>query len=238
VENVNFRLNSRPARDPAELRADSGTVRYDLDMLVVTALRYVEAELRKDVVGKNMAVESFAIHCRAMIQFLFGHLEWIERPGKVQERFPPPRPSDVFAHDYAPDWRHDCPAPSETLGDSKWRADKHVAHVTTDRRGVNQAGTGVESVWDMHAAVNELGTVMALFVAKAPSASFDAEELRKMKARLAPWMSSITGPVPPVPFIAKSGPLDDPLAAVRLTAKTDARTTAPPPAFSPHGTTE
>jgi hypothetical protein len=228
-----FRLNSRPVRIPAELQADSGTVRYDLDMLVETARRYVEAEV-KDVVGRNMAVESFAIHCRAMIQFLFGHLEWIERPGKVQERFPPPRPTDVFAHDYHPGWRHDCPTPTEMLGDSKWRADKHVAHVTTDRRGVNQEGTGIESVWDIHAAVNELGAAMALFMAKAPLANFDAEELRKMKARLAPVVAT----KPAAPFIAKSGPLDDPLAAVNLCAKTDARTTAPPPAFYPYGTTE
>jgi hypothetical protein len=235
---VDFRLINRTARNQADLKADSGTVRYDLDMLVETAGRYVEAERRKDVVGMNMSVESFAIHCRAMIQFLFGHLEWIERLGAVQERFPPPRPTDVFAHDYHAGWRHDCPAPTQTLGNSKWRADKHVAHVTTDRRGVNQAGTGIESVWDMHAAVNELGSVMALFVARAPAANFDAEELRKMKARLAPWIGPPTEPRPASPFIAKSGPLDDPLAAMKMTAKTDARTTAPLPAFYPYGTTE
>lgn len=56
---MNFRLTNRPARNPADLQADSGTVRYDLDMLVETAGRYVEAEQRKDVVGMNMAVESF-----------------------------------------------------------------------------------------------------------------------------------------------------------------------------------
>jgi hypothetical protein len=128
---VNSRLTNRTVRNQAHLQADSGTVRYDLDMLVETAGRFVEAERRKDVVGVNMAVESFAIHCRAMIQFLFGHLEWIERPGTVQERFPPSRPTDVFARDYHAGWRHDCPAPSQKLGDSKWRADKHVS-----RRGL------------------------------------------------------------------------------------------------------
>jgi hypothetical protein len=233
-----FRLNGRVPRNSADLQADSGTLRYDLDMVVETARRYVEADVRKDSVGKNMAVESFAIHCRAMIQVLFGHLEWIERPGKLQERFPPPRPTDVFAHDYYPGWRYDCPTPTETLGESKWRADKHVAHVTTDRRGVNQEGTGIESVWDMRAAVNELAAAMALFVANAPAANFDANELRRMKARLAPWMMPAVSPRPVAPFIAKSGPLDDPLAAVNMHAKTNARTTAPPPAFYPYGTTE
>jgi hypothetical protein len=37
---------------------------------------------------------------------------------------------------------------------------------------------------------------------------------------------------------AKSCPLDNPLAAVKMTAKTDARTIAPAPAFYTHGTTE
>lgn len=156
----------------------------------------------------------------------------------MQERFPPPRPTDVFAHDYHAGWWHDCPAPSQKLGESKWRADKHVAHVTTDRRGVNQAGTGIESVWDMQAAVNELGAVMALFLARAPATNLDAEELGRMKARLAPWIGPPTQPRPAVPFIAKSGHREDPLAAVKMTAKTDARTTAPPPSFYPHGTTE
>jgi hypothetical protein len=236
--NMQFRLINRTARNQADLKADSGTVRYDVDMLIEAAGRCVEAERRKDVVGMNMAVESFAIHCRAVIQFLFGHLEWIERPGPVQERFPPPRPTDVFAHDYYADWRHDCPAPSQMLGDSKWRADKHVAHLTTDRRGINQEGTGIESVWDIRACVNELGTVMALFLARAPAANFDTEELRKMRARLAPWIAPPTKLGPASPFVARSSSLDGALAAVKLTAKTDARTTAVPPAFYPHGMTE
>jgi hypothetical protein len=235
---VNFRLINRTTPNQADLQADSGTVRYDLDMLVATARRYVEAEQCKDVVGMNMAVESFAIHCRALIQFLFGHLEWIERPGAMQERFPPPRPTDVFAQDYHPGWRDHCPAPTQKLGDSKWRADKHVAHITTDRRGVNQVGTGIESVWNMHAAVNELCAVMALLVARAPSANFDPQELRKMKEQLAPWIGPPTAPRPAAPSIAKSGPLDDPSAAVKMTAKTNASTTAPPPAFYLYGTTE
>jgi hypothetical protein len=143
-------------------------------MLFATAGRYVEAEQRTDIVGMNMAVESFAIHCRTMIQFLFGHMEWIERPGATKERFSP-RPTDLLAHDYYPGWQLDCPPPSQTMGEAKWRADKHVAHLTTDRRGVNQAATGIASEWEMQTAVNELGEVMAQFVAKAPAANFDAE---------------------------------------------------------------
>jgi hypothetical protein len=207
-------------------------------MLLEAAGRYVQAERRKDVIGMNLAVEAFTIHCRAMIQFLFAHLEWIERPGPVQERFPPPRPTDIFAYDYHAGWRHECPAPTQTLGESKWRADKHVAHLTTERRGVNQAGTGIESVWDMFAVVNELGAVLALFVAKAPAANFNADELCSMKVRLARWIGPPTAQRPAAAFIPMSDRLDDPLATVRITAKTDARTSAAPPACHPYGTTD
>jgi hypothetical protein len=113
---VNFRLTTRPARMPADLQADSATVRYDLDMLFEAAERYVRAEQHRDVVGKNVAVESFAIHCRAIIYFLFGHLDCIERPGGIKDNFSPPRPTDVLAHDYHPGWWRDCPAPTQKRG--------------------------------------------------------------------------------------------------------------------------
>jgi hypothetical protein len=109
--------------------------------------------------------------------------------------------------------------------------------VTTERRGVNQVGTGIESVWDMHAAVLELGAAMARFVDKAPAANFDPEQLRLMRARLAPWLAPAPSPRPTAPFIAKSGPLDS-VAGLNMTAKTDARTTTPPPTYYPYGTNE
>jgi hypothetical protein len=207
---MNFRLNNRPARNPVDLQADSATVRYDLDMLVEAAHRYADAEVRKDFVGMNLAVESFAIHCRAMIQFLFGHLERIEGAGNLVVGFSAPRLTDVFAHDYYLGWRNDCPAPTAILADAKWRADKHVAHITSERRGVNQPGTGIESVWPLAAVVHEIARAMSLFLSKAPEANFDAEDLRKMKARLAQLFAHTAPTAPAVPFIGKSGPLDDP----------------------------
>jgi hypothetical protein len=236
---MKFRLGKRTTgRSIADLQADSGTVRYELDMLLETAKRYTDAEGRRDIVGRNMAVESFAVHCRGLILFLFGHLEGLDAKGEDNQKFNRDRDTDIFAWDYYPSWEFDCPAPSDEIYHAKKRADKHVAHVTTDRRGINQDGTGRESVWDMRAAVNEIGAAMALFVTKAPVHNFDAEEQRKMKARLAPWIAPAVTPPPSIPFIAKSGPLDDSLAAVNIHAKTDARTTAPPPAFYPYGTTE
>jgi hypothetical protein len=231
---MKFRLSKRAGRSVAELRADSGTIRYELDMLILAAQQNGLADARGDVAGKNMAVESFAAHCRALILFLFGHVEGLEAAGQKPEKFNGVRDSDIFAWDYYPGWQYDCPEPSDELYHAKKRADKHVMHITTDRRGVNQTGTGVESVWQLHATVNELAGAFALFLSKAPALNFDPEELRAMKERLALWLAGTTPPTAPV--IAKSGPLDDPAAELRASAWTAAPVTVS--LFYPFGRSE
>jgi hypothetical protein len=221
-----FRLTGRTTgRSINDLRADSATVRYELEMLLDTAQRYGKALADGDRVGQNMAVESFAVHCRAMILFLFGHLEGLQAAGETDQRFAGARPNDVFAWDYFPGWQFDCSGPTDEMYHAKKRADKHVAHIVTERRGVNQPGTGVESIWDMQAAVNEIGRAMALFVSRAPAINFDADELRKMNDRLRPWLSGV--PAPAVSTVAKSGPLDQPGLLAGMQAKTDARSMSP-----------
>ncbi len=218
---MKFRLMKRTAiRSIAELHAHSGTVRYELDMLFDTAQRYGEADAKSDTVGKNMAVESFAVHCRALILFLFGHVEGLEAAGYKPEKFGGERDTDVYAWDYFAGWQHDCPEPSAELYHAKKRADKHVAHITADRRGVNQPGTGIESVWQLRATMNELAGVFAQFLSRAPGTHFDPQELGKMKARVSPWAAG--APMPPVSTIARSGPLGNPM--VNLQATTDGRT--------------
>lgn len=218
-----FRLTTRvTGRSINDLRADSATVRYELDMLLETAQRSSKAMAERDMVGGNMAVESFAVHCRAMILFLFGHLEGLQAAGENDQRFSPAKDNDVFAWDYFPGWRIDCPAPSDEMFHAKRRADKHVAHIVTQRRGVNQPGSTVESVWNLHAAVNEIGLGMALFISRAPAVNFDAEELRLMTVRLSPWVVGVSAPT--LPLAARSGPLDQPGLPAGMQAKTDART--------------
>jgi hypothetical protein len=233
---MKFRLWKRTAgRGTAHLQADSATVRYELDMLLDAAQRYQEADAQRDAVGKNMAVESFAVHCRGLILFLFGHVEGLEAAGQNPERFSGDRDTDIFAWDYHLGWRYDCPEPSEVLYHAKKRADKHVAHLTTDRRGVNQVGTGVESVWQLQATLEELATAFARFLHSAPAGNFDPAELRKMKTRLAPWIAGL--PRPAAPIIAKSGSLDC-SSVVKLEGKTDARTGSPAPSYRPYAKME
>jgi hypothetical protein len=218
-----FRLTTRfTGRSINDLSAHSATVRYELDMLLETAKRFGKALAEGDRVGQNMAVESFAVHCRAMILFLYGHLEGMQAAGENDQRFTSAKDNDLFAWDYFPGWQFDCPAPSDEMFHAKRRADKHVAHIVTQRRGVNQPGSTVESVWNMNAVVNEIGRCMALFISRAPAANFATEELRLMTERLVPWVGSV--PAPAVPIIARSGPLDQPGTLAGLQARTDART--------------
>lgn len=236
---MKFRFQKRATDHSIDnLKADSSTIRYEFDMLVESAMRYRDADARGDSVGKNIAVESFSVHCRAIIAFLFGHLEGLEADGFEIQRFGGARVTDIFAWDYYPGWQFDCPRPSDEMYHAKRRADKHVAHVTIDRRGVNQEGTGVESAWDMHAAVNELGAAMALFLIKAPAVNFDAEELLRMKSRLTPWLEPELANESGATFIAKSGPMADIRPAVSTQAKTEGRTDRLPPAQLFGGTTD
>src|SRR6266851_5507250 len=145
---MNFRLGKRVGRSIADLRADSGTVRYELDMLLETAKRYSDADAKHDIVGTNTAVESFALHCRALILFLFGHLEGLKAKGEDDQKFNREWDTHIFAWDYYHSWQYDCPPPSDKMYRAKKQADKHIDHITTERRGINQKGTGLRSVWD------------------------------------------------------------------------------------------
>ena len=109
----------------------------------------------------------------------------------------------MFAWDYSPGWAADCPSPSQTLLHAKQQADKHVAHITTERRGVNQPGTAQESKWNLQAIVQEIAGAMALFMSNAPASNFNPNELTKMKGRLTAF--PVGGPSG-LPVAAMSGP--------------------------------
>jgi len=167
-----------------------------------------------------MALESFAIHCRALILFLFGHLEGLEAKGKEPQRFASGKNTvnDIFAWDYDPDWPNHCPEPSEEMYYSKLRADKHVAHITTHRRGVNQPGGG-ESIWQISAAVNDICRNMLLWLSKSPMNNLDPDQARAMNELLIP-SNQPTLHVQLVPLIVKSGPQDSNKPAIIGTAST------------------
>ncbi len=175
----------RPPRSQSELQSDSKTLRYELENLVGIAQQFFPQWVDTDPIRNNAYIEAFAVHCRALIFFLYGHLEGITALGKP-ERFSALRKNDVIAYDFYPSWEKNCPPPSDILVEAKWQADKHVAHITEERREVNQPGSSKQSIWKLGDAASALCTVVAHFLSKAPSENFDSDELVRMKNAISP----------------------------------------------------
>jgi hypothetical protein len=182
-------------RKPTELHHDSETLHYEFDMLVHLA-RGFSALDNKDRLSRNAYLESFAVHCRALIFFLFGHDPLMTANGQL-ENFSGVQDSDVMAFDFHPGWPANCPQPAPVILDSKRQADKHVAHMTTDRRTRNQPGSLTTSEWDLEAVTSAICSVFDCFLRTAPAANFDPTKLREMEALVSEWTS------PPVLGVAR-----------------------------------
>lgn len=231
--NIRSDISSRPNRSQAELWSDSKTVRYELDMLLSNADAYAQIAETSAVVLKNALVESFAVHCRAMIFFLFGHLDGIAANG-VSEGFAKPRSTDVLAVDFCYGWSSTCPAPSEVLVRAKRQADKHVAHITTDRREVNQPGSGIESVWRIGEVAAEIAKVMDSFLRTAPANVIEWSERCRMSDLISPWLPTHAASVP----TPSTMPPSFHNTGQALCGRTEPKTVSPPPGISFHGRTE
>ena len=227
-------LTKRPHRSQSDLQSDSKTLRYELENLVGISQQFSPHWAHTDTIRNNAYVEAFAVHCRALIFFLYGHLDEITANGKT-ERFSSLRKNDVIAYDFDLSWEKNCPPPSDIMVEAKWQADKHVAHITEERREVNQAGSTRQSVWKVGEAASAICAVATQFLSKAPTQCFDAAELLRMNNAVSGVMSDSPPLVQPMSFpaarVAQS-------AASSLQAKTDARTVSPQTMFNLHGKTE
>jgi hypothetical protein len=101
---------------------------------------------------RNAQTETFALHLRNLIAFLYP--DWFE-----------PKRDDVCAHHFlgtsAPyqDWVTNRPALSTALENAKRRADKELAHLTTARI----AGTPEVKQWDVRLLLREIDQVLTVF---------------------------------------------------------------------------
>jgi hypothetical protein len=181
-------LSGRQSRSQTELQCDAKTVRYELNMLLSIADAYAGTP-ETATVQRNALVESFAIHCRAMLFFLFGHLDEIVANG-VREGFAKPREGDVLAFDFNRAWDSTCPPPTEVLVLAKRQADKHVAHITTGRRAMNQPGSNVESVWRLGEVAREIASVTDCFLRAAAADAIGPSERKQMDKLLLPWLQT------------------------------------------------
>ena len=140
----------RKQRSDCELQEASKHLHYEVDMLLGTA-RLLAAGVRGDVLS-NAVVESFIIHTRVLLDFLYD-----ERP----------RSDDVVASDYftdRQDWISKRPAMSSTLTKVDRRVGKEVAHLTYVRNEV----TDEMKKWPFVEIANEVQRVVAVFVNAVP----------------------------------------------------------------------
>lgn len=180
--------SNRQSRSATDLHSDSKTVRYEFENLLGIALAYCPNWRRDDPIRNNAYIEAFALHFRALLFFLYGHLNEITAGAKT-EQFGRPFDTDVFAIDYDKSWNSHCPSPVEVLVTAKWQADKHVAHITTVRRDVNQIGSMKESVWRLKDAASAICDVVEVFLRQVPQQNFNPDELQKMKELVTNWQS-------------------------------------------------
>ena len=99
------------------------------------------------IVTNNAYIESFMVHLRNLIDFLFDLN---------------PKPTDVAAVDFCggSGWQ---PTLSQSLRDARRRVHKELAHLTTDRI----PGSSPEKHWDFGGLAQELRSVLHDFAAKA-----------------------------------------------------------------------
>lgn len=121
-------------------------IRYEIQMLL-NATVAISNQLRVPNGLEHMPVESFAIHLRNLITFLYPYTH---------------RDNDVCATDFftrAGTWEQIRPSLSSVLKEAKNRADKEVGHLTTLR----QAGTPETKKWDVTNLSREVMPILKIF---------------------------------------------------------------------------
>lgn len=217
-----------------ELQSDSQTLEYEFKMLCAVAANIANGKPTGDWGSKNAHVESFAIHCRNLIFFFYAH-DSANKAGLARD-------NDILAVDYFnqnSDWTAVCPPISTTLVNAKPQADKQVAHITEERRGLNQP-TGPTASWQIGNVVRDIATAMKAFLNHVPQQNLDGNVRTDLEQLATAVLTATHSPSPSsMPVPSKSAPPSiSPL--VGFQAKTDVRTTAPPSGsmFGLHGKTE
>ena len=133
-------------------------VRYEMWQLL-NATDAISRQLSIHNGLQYMVVESFAIHLRNLITFLYPYTK---------------REEDVCAEDYFINtevWNKLRPKISSILKRAKTRADKEVGHLTTSR----QFGTPESKKWDVAGLTDEVMPILKLFCESANKTSLNQD---------------------------------------------------------------
>lgn len=144
-------MKTKDLNEEQLLKYFSEHVRYEVQML----LNMTNAIKQRFEVPRGLqyaAVESYAIHLRNLITFLY--------PSSFL------RDTDVCAKDFFIEektWKEIRPQLSETLENARIRANKEVGHLTTSRKN----GTDKDKEWDVENLTNELTPLIHLYCKSA-----------------------------------------------------------------------
>jgi hypothetical protein len=118
----------------------------------LTALHPVPVQSDYERWQRNALIEAFGIHCRALVSFFFP-------TGIVCE-------TDVIASDFKP--RHWSPVKSAGLDAAHKQANKEIAHITTERLGLNQSPQK-QSAWNFQSHLGEICDLIETFLQAVPT---------------------------------------------------------------------
>ncbi len=142
---------ARQKRTAEELRAASAHLRYEIDMFMETA-KWLAKGTSEQTVIHNAMVESFTIHTRALLDFLYSR---------------EPHDDDVIAEDFFGDpeqWLKTRRDKTELLGQVHRRVAKEIAHLTYVRQDI----TPEEKGWRFLEIANQLKHVIDEFLTEIP----------------------------------------------------------------------
>ena len=142
---------TREKRSEAVLRGASDCLHYEIEMLTTLA-RELSTGIAGQVVIHNALVESFVIHARVLLYFLYAEC---------------PRPDDVIAKDFLPapdEWAKIRSPKTELLQTVHRRVGKEAAHLTYARLQVTPETKG----WEFLQIEKDIGTALSRFLEMVP----------------------------------------------------------------------
>lgn len=157
-------MKTRKLRQPDELKAASHHVWYEFTMFAYVAQHPVD---RTSQGFLNLVVQSFALHLRNVIDFLY--------PGKVNNDW-------MIARDFVPDWDNVRPEITDRLEKAKRRVHKEIVHLSYDRIKVTKDA----KQWDRVAIAEDIQRALIVFDQELDNA------LRSDDWRVEPFKAGLT----------------------------------------------
>lgn len=156
-------MKKRVTKSYEILRESSRHLFYEFTMLIGSSSQalILASSLQPGNVIGNALVESFALHTRNLIEFLYAGI---------------PNEDDVITEDFIQNWDSVGPKITENLASVKKRVHKEVAHLTYTRIGISL----VDKIWQTQDIITEIEEVFKEFLINC-SENLICEQLIKLK---------------------------------------------------------